>query len=127
MNRKEELLRQQKELENQLEPIKEELRNIYRQEAEDVEAKIKRAHTLQDKFLADELVFAATARCECGAGMAYPKNTGIHGNWDCSAILLGEADSKLPHSGQLPFAFYSIKSENQPSANGMTTRANPPQ
>ena len=86
------------------------------------------------------LVYAATARCECGAGMAYdPLEQGsgpLNGpsQWNCGDIVRYET---LPpdqqeivkgrvHSPVLPFSFYEVKSENQPSANGRTTRpANP--
>lgn len=78
----------------------------------------------------DDLVYAATHRCPCGAGLAYangakhPSGRPITGYWDCSAILLGTADpaSRTVHTAQLPFAFYEIKGENQPSAQGATTR-----
>lgn len=76
----------------------------------------------------DELVYAATARCRCGAGMAYVKNpTRDQRYWDCSEILLalavpsGQEGSKI-HEDMLPFTFWEIKSENQPSAGGATTR-----
>lgn len=76
------------------------------------------------RFAADELTFAARSRCKCGLGLAYPNDTGMHGSWDCSGVLLGAAAKDQPHDS-LPFAFYEIKSENQPSANGATTRAAP--
>jgi len=80
-----------------------------------------------------QLRYAARARCPCGAGMAYPSERSeahnydyslfrIASYWDCSAIILGTADPDVQHTAQLPFAFYEIKSENQPSANGATTR-----
>lgn len=79
-----------------------------------------------------KMTFAASARCKCGAGIAYDATCveepfRIPSYWDCSAILLDDAiPSGLPgaveHTGRLPFAFYEIKSENQPSANGATTR-----
>lgn len=81
--------------------------------------------------LAERLVYAAHARCPCGAGMAYdpigedkgsPFVGPLSGYWDCSAILLGAADTAVKHEARLPFAFYEIKSELQPSANGATTR-----
>lgn len=73
------------------------------------------------------LVYAAYSRCRCGAGFAYLTTAGIHGSWQCSALL------KLPptadivverqnHDDDMPFAFWSVKSEIQPSANGATTR-----
>jgi len=79
------------------------------------------------------LVYAATKRCACGAGLAYdPSDRGdgtFHGAsaWDCSAILLGEAipagqPGAVQHTDRLPFALYEIKSEGQPSAKGATTR-----
>lgn len=73
------------------------------------------------------LVYAATARCPCGAGLAYPKGMGPDGRWDCSDILAGRAipsgqPGSVQHTGLLPFTFYEVKSETQPSANGATTR-----
>lgn len=73
-------------------------------------------------FAAEELVFAATSRCSCGAGLAYPKECNSGHYWDCSEILMGIAKKEVKHTDQLPFAYYEVKFENQPSANGMTTR-----
>lgn len=72
----------------------------------------------------DDLCFAATSRCKCGAGLAYPEDGDVRGGWFCSKLLLegSVADSANEHDGPFPFAFYSIKSEGQPSANGATTR-----
>jgi hypothetical protein len=50
--------------------------------------------------------------------MRWPHN----GYWDCSAILLGTADPNVKHEARLPFAFYEIKGEGQPSVKGATTR-----
>lgn len=68
-----------------------------------------------------ELVYSAAARCPCGAGLAYLKDGGDN-YWDCAKIWLGTADRDVQHTAKLPFAFYEIKTENQPSANGATTR-----
>jgi hypothetical protein len=92
-------------------------------------------------FTDDKLIYSAYARCPCGAGLAYPKDPTVRqcrawnpdtpflhwDHWDCSDILTGRAVPKgqeraKTHTGQLPFAFYEIKSENQPSANGANTR-----
>jgi hypothetical protein len=76
--------------------------------------------------LQTRLIYAAWTRCPCGAGLAYDpageSGQPFRGFWDCSAILLGTANPSVKHEGQLPFAFYSVKSENQPSAGGATTR-----
>jgi hypothetical protein len=75
-----------------------------------------------------ELVYAATSRCPCGAGLAYAKDSDpFKGYWDCSAILLETAipsgeEGSVQHTAQLPFIFYEIKSEEHPSAAGATTR-----
>jgi hypothetical protein len=75
----------------------------------------------------EDLVYASHARCLCGAGFAYPVGIGAHGFWDCSDIMTGRApvkgtpDSRV-HSDRKPFVFWDIKSENQPSADGATTR-----
>lgn len=71
----------------------------------------------------DQLRFAATARCECGLGMAYkPHADPAATEWVCSGILMGTADVSAAHTEPLVFAFWEVKSEDQPSANGMTTR-----
>lgn len=79
-----------------------------------------------------KLVYSATARCPCGAGLAYPEGGPgdessphrwpYNGYWDCSAIMAGTADPEVTHTAKLPFAFYEIKSEDQPSARGASTR-----
>lgn len=85
-----------------------------------------------------KLVYAATSRCPCGAGLAYDPDDSGEGTvfrgpsaWDCSAILLGAAipagqPGAVEHTDKLPFAFYEIKSEDQPSAGGATTRPTDP-
>lgn len=76
-------------------------------------------------FKPEELKYAAFATCKtCGAGLAYPKEcTDPHWHWDCSAILTGKVtgDEIMKHA-TYPFSMYEIKSEDQPSANGATTR-----
>ena len=81
-----------------------------------------------------ELVYAAFARCSCGAGLAYATTDKGEGTpfkgpsaWDCSDILTGRAvPSGQPgaktHDEPAPFAFYKVKAEGQPSAQGATTR-----
>ncbi len=77
---------------------------------------------MEDKFTPEELVYAAYSKCVCGCGLAYPKNIGIKGMWYCSGILTGIAEADSTHDSPYPFAFYDIKSEGHPSANGATTR-----
>lgn len=93
------------------------------------EASALRLQELEAKPITERLVYAAYKRCPCGAGLAYDPagedtDSPFHGpsSWDCSAIILGTADNTVQHTGKLPFAFYEIKSENQPSAGGATTR-----
>lgn len=79
------------------------------------------------KFTDDELRYSATARCPCGAGLAYPKGVDLRDwracSWDCADILTGRAvPGHRTHTDRLPFAFHEIKSELQPSANGASTR-----
>ena len=75
------------------------------------------------KPISERLIYAAYARCEsCGAGLAYDEFDDKNKSWYCSSILLGAAnDGKNDHTC-LPFAFYEVKSELQPSVNGATTR-----
>lgn len=72
----------------------------------------------------EDLVYAATSTCPCGSGLAYAPG---EKHWDCSAILLGHAfptghPFATTHTARLPFAFYEVKPEGQPSAQGATTR-----
>ena len=102
--------------------VEAEFNELCRKNEEITANKLKLVHQKLAKFTPQELCFAATSRCSCGAGFAYPEDTGIHGQWECSAILMGEAEAGSTHSSPLPFAFYEVKSESQPSANGATTR-----
>jgi hypothetical protein len=98
------------------------------------ELRAEQAAETAKRPLLERLVFAATTRCPCGAGLAYDpaaedESSPFRGPsaWDCSAILLGTAVPRgqpgaVTHTGRLPFAFYEVKSENQPSADGRTTR-----
>lgn len=83
-------------------------------------------------FSAKELVFSATARCRCGSGLAYPRKSAGHARvradgllaqsaWICAAVLLGATDGGPGHDAY-PFALYEIKSDEQPSAGGASTR-----
>lgn len=79
---------------------------------------------MQRPYTDDQLRYAATQRCLCGAGFAYPLDCDLHGSWECSDILTGRvtpADGKV-HTSPLPFTFYEVKSEGQASAQGATTR-----
>lgn len=105
--------------------LESELAAVRKQMADEHQAKLK------NTAVADRLVYAAYGRCPCGAGLAYDplledENSvfkgPLSGYWDCSAILLGVADQSVTHTGKLPFAFYDIKCEKQPSANGANTR-----
>ena len=122
MSREEELKEQIQVLENQIKPLKEELNNLWKEQAKNVEERIEKCYTHSDKFEPKELRYAAVARCVCGAGFAYPKNSGMDGCWHCSAILTGVAEKGTTHDSALPFRFYEVKSEDQPSAEGRTTR-----
>lgn len=69
-----------------------------------------------------ELVYSAFARCPCGYGLAHWTDSGPDGYWDCAGILLDQADPNIVHTDRLPFTFWEVKSERQPSARGATTR-----
>jgi hypothetical protein len=74
-----------------------------------------------DTFQPEELIYAAFARCKCGAGLAYPRHIGGRGSWYCGSVLEGHSPWSSDHEAY-SFMTYAIKSENQPSANGITTR-----
>lgn len=74
------------------------------------------------------MIFSRTARCRCGAGLAYDSTCVQEpfkgpSYWDCSAILLGEAipsgqPGAVTHDDRYPFSFYDIKAER----DGASTR-----
>src|SRR5947208_622453 len=99
------------ELDAQIEPKRKRLHEIWSERSDGVKDRIKHAEHGNGDFKLDELRFAATWRCACGAGMCYPKDIDIHGSWECSAILLGRAVAGSSHDS--PFAFYEAKSEEQ--------------
>lgn len=95
----------------------------YRSDAKTVETRIALAERGYGDFKPEELNYAGTMRCACGHGMAYPEKIGMGGAWYCSAILKGEADRDVTHTGAHPFTFWSIKSETQAGrVGGRTTR-----
>ena len=101
--------------EDAIHPKKQRLTELYQEQGNDIDARLKR----DDKFTPDELCYAADARCrQCNAGLAYPKKCGPWGEWRCSEELLNGTRGHETY----PFTFYEIKSESQPSANGRTTR-----
>lgn len=119
---KEKLKAEISDLEMQIKPKRDRLREIYFEEEKETEERIQKAMKGQGDFNLEELRFASKDRCICSAGFAYPTGIGIHGSWYCSTILMGKAIHGSSHSDALPFSFYNIKSEDQPSANGVTTR-----
>lgn len=127
MSRKDELQQQIEAFEKQIEPLEEELNQLIVSERKIAQQRILLANQGRGDFKLDELTFAAFSRCDCGAGLAYPPNAGLWGSWMCSDILLGRAipankEGAKTHIDGYPFSMYEIKSENQTSANGMTTR-----
>ena len=92
----------------------------FAQKQEDFEARWERFKK-GEPFKPDEIRYAARSRCACGAGMAYPVGCGMRHHWDCADVLLQKVKTNVGHDS-FPFAFYEIKEEGQPSANGVTTR-----
>lgn len=107
-----------------LKPIKAELDALVKKRENLISERIKLAKKGFGNFSGEELIFAATARCSCGAGLAYPPHGPIYtGEWLCSAILQGNAlpaadPDSVVHDSGFPFSVYEIKSERE----GLTTR-----
>jgi hypothetical protein len=120
--RKEMLEKALKDIEAQSAPIRDQLEAIYREEYLEMHNRIQLALQAKGDFTLEELIYAAYDKCNCGAGMAYPKGIGIQGSWYCGDILRGCGNQKKIHSSAMPFFMYELKSENQPSAKGATTR-----
>lgn len=119
---KDKIIKEIDELNVQIDAKRKILNEIFKIENEQVEIRINLAVMGNGDFSPNELIYAATATCNCGAGMAYPDKISIQGSWYCSKILRGLAEKGSTHSPSLPFALYEVKSEEQPSAKGKTTR-----
>lgn len=71
------------------------------------------------KITDKRLMYSATERCTCGAGLAYTKHMD---HWDCSDVIKGEQLPGTHHIDPIPFSARHITLESQHSANGETTR-----
>lgn len=86
-------------------------------------AHLEHLQTLSEQPILERLVFTATHRCKCGAGLAYdPVNPWSHERWCCSEQLLGTEVKGALHTLPIPFAFWDVMSEQSPQARGRTTR-----
>jgi len=90
------------------------------------------------KLVDKELLYAATARCRCGAGLAYPMDRQLSWAiraWMCSAVLKGEGvaadQTAVALKGEaptgehdcLPWAFWKVREETSiNNTGGFTTR-----
>lgn len=93
--------------------IEERRRQHHANREQETHWRILQAKSGHGDFKPLELHYAASMRCVCGHGMAYPNGIGMGGAWYCSAILKGVADCSVEHSPEHPFSFWSIKSEDQ--------------
>lgn len=76
---------------------------------------------------ATDLIFAATERCPCGAGLAMPKRGPRRIVWRCSAVLLRTHDPEQEHAEPVSYDGGGIAHEGHPIQNktGATTRPAP--
>ena len=71
-----------------------------------------------------DLLYSATGRCRCGAGLAYPldhKAALLLSAWCCSDSLKSggfEPTSGIPAHDAFPFAFYKIREETSINGDG---------
>lgn len=94
------------------------------------------------KLTDKELLYAATARCRCGAGLAYPMEHDLAraiGAWVCSAVLRGDvpgvatdqttaAFTGAPSDGDhdsFPWAYFKIREETSINNRGAHTTRPP--
>lgn len=98
--------------------------NEYTKQSRDAfAARWERFDKHNEYFTDSDLIYSATSRCKkCEAGLAYPKGCDPWHQWTCSGVLKGIGTDK-GHTA-LPFSMYEVLSEQQPSANGETTRPN---
>lgn len=101
-NRLNELNRQIIDLENKIAPLYEEKEAIYLQRQAEVQAKLAACLNGEYAFKPEELRFATSATCTCGAKLAYPKGIGMYGSWYCSDVLL-DRNADQEHIEPIPF------------------------
>ena len=111
---------QYKEAVAQKELAKKTIEAYHRQKAEEFEGRWERWKQ-GEAFTDVDLIYSARARCNCGAGLAYPKDCNIRHQWTCGDVLTHRVSTNKGHD-VFPFMAYDIKSEQQPSAQGATTR-----
>lgn len=102
------------------------INNAYqRRESQKFAARYQK-YRMGDQYFEDwELVYAREKRCDCGYGLAYPKDCGAFHHWACAGQLLGRADPGYTHTGRLPFTMYKIKSETDDATTRGTVKPNP--
>lgn len=79
------------------------------------------------KLTDKDLMYAATARCRCGAGLAHPLDHELARelrSWVCSTVLKGDpAENDNGDHDSLDFAFYKVREETSiNNLGGYTTR-----
>ena len=81
-------------------------------------------NNIKKTYTDKEIEYATTARCQCGAGMAYPLDASEAmelAAWHCSAQLKGEVAGGV--HDRLPFAYYKVREETSiNNREGLTTR-----
>lgn len=100
------------------------INEYHAQKAKAFEERWERWKKGEAPFIDEELIYSAHDRCSCGAGLAYPKTCGPGHQWTCADVLTYRVKTNEHHL-ELPFAFYNIKEDFQPSACGATTRPKP--
>lgn len=71
-----------------------------------------------------DVVYSASMRCVCGAGLCYWRDGGADNYWDCSDVMLGRAipvgqPGAIAHNDLFPFSKWKFVTEN---SAGYTTR-----
>lgn len=116
------------EEQKRLQDIREQVKKLEQQETEII---ANRQTTFKDG-----LIYAATARCAyCRTGLFYPEKQRFEPGsmaedlrqcWVCLPVYAAALanDRAFPYDSHTvyPFNFWEVKSENQPSANGASTR-----
>ena len=81
---------------------------------------------MSDKYTDRDIIYAATARCQCGSGVAYPLDHAAalkSGAWTCARKLRGEVEGDVFPHDVLPFIFWKVREETSINNHGgHTTR-----
>lgn len=102
MSRLNELELEIRKLEKAIEPLYQEKERIFHEKQKLIQDRLDACLKGKYSFTREELRFAKTEECTCGAKLAYPIGIGMYGAWYCSDVLM-DRNADQEHIDPIPF------------------------